>query len=130
MNLGLEELQVYRAKLKSIMAECNTQEVTVKKAGYYHIGHFNQGRLEIMFNCAGIYIKNTDDLNDLFYVFGIDSENGKYLQELEGKSCIMYSDKDNKIRALKHLSREIYWTDGGELLKWKNKKLDEKFSIR
>lgn len=81
----------------------------VKKAGYYYIGHFGRGNLQIDFtNCRiAICFENQHKIFDLLLkIFDVDSEDGVYLQSIEGKYCRVILDDNFKIQALQHIVKD------------------------
>lgn len=81
----------------------------VKKAGYYYIGHFGSGQLQIDCNNCRIVIgfQNQHKIYDLLYkIFDIDSEDGIYLQSIEGKYCRIIVDSNFNVKALQHIIKD------------------------
>lgn len=98
------------------------RNMMVSNAGYYYIGHYRLGELSIILVGGGLgvevkpNISNPFDMYELFKVFDIDPETGKYLQEIEGKYCRVWFDKDGKVAALQHLVKDniIWYVEGGK----------------
>lgn len=88
----------------------------VLSAGYYYIGHYRRAELRIILegDHCGVEVnpRLSDEFNlyELFKVFDIDPEDGKYLHEIEGKYCRVIFDKDRRVKALQHLTNDyIIW---------------------
>lgn len=98
------------------------RNMMVSNAGYFYIGHYRGGYLRIILVGGGLGVEATPniskpfDMYELFKVFDIDPEDGKYLQEIEGKYCRVLFDKDGKVAALQHLIKDniIWYVEGGE----------------
>ena len=93
-----------------------TMNMKVTHAGYFYIGHYRFSELRIILEDGGGAVEvnpklsNTFDLFELFEVFDIDPEDGKYLQEIEGKYCRVIFDEQRKVAALQHLTKDsIIW---------------------
>lgn len=99
------------------MAKYKTINMCATKAGYKYIGHFRCGCIEIILEnggCGvGIEPKNEFDLFDLFLCFGIDPEDGKWLNEIVGKYCRVTFDEQGKVRMIQHITNDnLTWWDG------------------
>lgn len=70
-------------------------KVQVKEAGYKYIGHYRTGGpfIELENHAIGLsFSVGKFELLDLFNVFGVDCENGAYLNELQGRVCLVEID--------------------------------------
>lgn len=101
--------------------ENKVRNMRVSNAGYFYIGHYRGGRLSIILEGGGLGVgvnpklSKPFDIYELFKVFDIDPEDGKYLQEIEGRYCRVLFDKDGKVAALQHLIKDnIIWYVEGE----------------
>lgn len=97
--------------------ETKTINMIVTKAGYKYVGHYRAGCIEIILEggCSGICVqpKNEFNLFDLFLCFGIDPEDGKWLNDLVGKYCRVTFDDDGKVRMIQHIVNDnLSWWDG------------------
>ena len=83
----------------------------VSKAGYHFIGHYGVGELRITFENVSMTVKQNQikDLYKLFVIFDIDSEDGSYLQEIEGKYCRLEYDKEMYLIKVGHIVKEIWF---------------------
>lgn len=83
----------------------------VESAGYYFIGHYRQGELKITFSNVGMSIKDSQikDLNKLFKIFDIDSENGTYLEEIKGRYCRLEFDEERYLVKVGHITEDIWF---------------------
>lgn len=82
------------------------QNMQVKDAGFYYIGHFNAGELRIYFSNCYISvnpIKCKKMFELLYYIFGIDSEDGVFFEQIKGKYCRIETDDQFRIVAIKHI---------------------------
>ena len=96
-----------------------TTEITnmkVSRAGYFYIGHYRWAELRIILENNGIGVEVNPklseqfDMFDLFRVFDIDPEDGKYLQEIEGKYCRVIFGEGKRVAALQHLIKDnVIW---------------------
>ena len=94
-----------------------TVNMRVTQAGYKYVGHYRRGHLEIVLEGGGlggsITPKNEFDLFDLFLCFGIDPEDGKWMNDIVGKYCRVQLYDDGKLKMIKHIvNDEIWWCDG------------------
>ena len=99
------------------MAGDRTINMRVTRAGYKYIGHYRRGSLEIVLegSSCGVSInpQNEFSLYDLFLCFGVDPENGKWLNELIGKYCRVILDEDGYVRMIQHIVNDkLWWSDG------------------
>ena len=86
-------------------------------AGYYFMGHYKMAPLRIVLEGGSIVVEVNpkmqdlfDDLGELFRVFDIDSEDEKYLQDIEGKYCRVIFSEDRRVKALQHITQDnIIW---------------------
>lgn len=98
------------------------KNMMVSSAGYFYIGHYRMAQLRIILGGSGLGVEvepkllKQFDMYDLFRVFDIDPEDGKYLYEIEGKYCRVIFDKYNKVKALQHLTKDniIWYVNGDE----------------
>ena len=93
-----------------------TMNMKISNAGYFYVGHYRFGELRIILegHGAGVEVNpklsKNFDLFELFEVFDVDPEDGKYLQEIEGKYCRVLFDEQRKVAALQHLTKDnIIW---------------------
>lgn len=90
-------------------------EMTVSTAGWKYVGHYRCGFIDVILSTGNtaIYVqpRNTFYLFDFFQCFGIDPEDGKHIEELKGKKCRAYIDKQTRrLIKIKHLYRDdIEW---------------------
>lgn len=96
--------------------ENEVRNMMVSHAGYFYIGHYRSAELRIILVGGGlgvaVYPKLSKpfDMYELFKVFDIDLEDGKYLKEIEGKYCRVWFDKDGRVAALQHLIKDdVIW---------------------
>lgn len=81
----------------------------VREAGYFYVGHFGIGELQIDFNNCRITIpfeKQYKIFDLLADIFEIDSEDGVYLHSIKGKYCRIIVDDNFKIQALQHIVKD------------------------
>lgn len=81
----------------------------VEEAGYYYIGHFGCGQLQIDCKNCRIVIgfQNQHKIFDLLYkIFDIDSEDGIYLHSIKGKYCRIIIDSNFNVKALQHITKD------------------------
>ena len=88
--------------------------MVVTKAGYEYIGHFRRGGLRIVLESShsGCEIKPNDEFDfvKLFFVFGIDSEDGVMLESIKGKPCRVIFDEEGFPVRLQHIVEDrITW---------------------
>lgn len=82
------------------------KEMTCTKAGYFYLGHFRQGWLEVLLETdhSGVSfnpnIKEPFELFKLFEVFGVDPEDGKYINDIEGRKCLVEFDENDRVKAI------------------------------
>lgn len=97
------------------MENNKTENMRVTQAGYRYIGHYHTGQLEIVLegNCCGVSICPKDEfkLFDLFLCFGIDPEDGKYLNDLVGKYCRVMFDENRRVKMIKHIVGDRWWSE-------------------
>ena len=99
------------------MARNETINMYVAKAGYKYIGHYHRGYIEIILEggCCGCGIEPTDEFSlfDLFLCFGIDPEDGRWLNDIVGKYCRVTFDEQGKVRMIRHIINDnLSWWDG------------------
>ena len=89
------------------MPHNRTVNMRVSEAGYKYIGHYRQGRIEIILEGSGCGVsvqpKNEFDLFDLFLCFGLDPEDGKWLHEIVGRYCRVTFDDTGRARMIQHI---------------------------
>lgn len=82
------------------------------RAGYFYLGHYRSGFLEILLETdhSGVSfnprIDDTYSMFKLFEVFGLNPEDGKYLNELIGRKCRVEFDKNRKVRRIYHITND------------------------
>ena len=98
------------------------RNMKVSRAGCFYIGHYRWAELRIILESDGVGVEVNPkfskqfNMYDLFRVFDIDPEDGKYLQEIEGKYCRVIFDKDRRVAALQHLTKDsIIWYVEGDV---------------
>lgn len=85
---------------------------TCTRAGYFYLGHFRAGFLEVLLEAEGRGVTFNPNLNDpfnlfsLFQVFGLDPEDGKYINDIEGRKCRVELDKDRRVKKIYHISND------------------------
>lgn len=96
--------------------ENEVRNMRVLDAGYYFTGHYCLAPLRIVLEDSGFDVEvnpkffDSSDLYEIFQVFDIDHEDEQSLQEIEGKYCRVWFDKDRKVRALQHLTKDdVIW---------------------
>lgn len=102
--------------------ENEVRNMMASHAGYFYIGHYCHAELKIILVGGGfgvevnLKLSKSFDMYELFKVFDINPEDGKYLQEIEGKYCRVWFDKDRKVAALQHLTKDniIWYVEGGK----------------
>lgn len=90
------------------------KEMQCTRAGYFYLGHYRAGFLEVLLESYshGIGVSFNPKINDtfnmysLFKVFGLDPEDGKYINELEGRRCRVEFDKNNRVSKVFHLTND------------------------
>lgn len=91
------------------------REMVVDTAGYKYVGHYRCGFIDIIIRSGNTAIWLQPDnhfyLFDFFLCFGIDPEDGKHIEDLKGKKCRAYIDKQTgRLVKIKHLYRDdIEW---------------------
>jgi len=104
-----------------MMDENKTINMCVTHAGYKYIGHFRRGHLQIELegNHCGccVTLENEFDLVDLFGCFGIDAEDGRWLNDLVGKCCRVTFNENDKVAMIQHIVNDK--------LCWRNEKANE-----
>lgn len=102
------------------MASNETRNMRVTRAGYKYIGHYHRGYLEIVLEggCCGVSICPKDEfgLFDLFLCFGIDPEDGRWINDLVGEYCRVVFDEQGRVKMIKHIvDDKPFWSewDGG-----------------
>ena len=98
------------------MMDDKVMNMKVSCAGYFYVGHYRFGELRIILESSGIGVEVNPklskefDIYELFKIFDIDPEYGKYLHEIEDRYCRVIFGKDRKIEALQHLTNDnIIW---------------------
>lgn len=93
------------------MAE--TINMCVTNAGYKYIGHYRTGYPEIVLEGrgCGVSIGPKDEFNlfDLFLCFGVDPEDGKFLNDLIGKYCRVTFDEIGRVKQIQHIVNDSIW---------------------
>ena len=94
-----------------------TMNMCVTHAGYMYIGHYRQGRIEIILESGGcavsVYPTSEFDLFDLFVCLGIDPEDGSWVHDLVGKYCRVTFDEEGKVKMIQHIINDnLCWWDG------------------
>ena len=84
------------------------RKFTCTKSGYFYLGHYRAGFLQVLLETdhSGVSfyprIDDTYSMFRLFEVFGIDPEDGKYINELEGRKCRVIFTEDRKVKRIYH----------------------------
>lgn len=99
------------------MLDNKTVNMCVTRAGYKYFGHYRTGGLEIVLEggSCGVSVNPEDEfaLYDLFLCFGVDPEDGKWLNELIGKYCRVTFDENGYVRMIQHIVNDkLWWSDG------------------
>lgn len=86
----------------------------VTDAGYRYIGHYRSGELKMVLEGRGVgctvYPKDEFNLVKLFFVFGIDCEDGVMLESIKGKVCRVILDDELRPCKLQHITIDsIVW---------------------
>lgn len=83
----------------------------VTKAGYNFIGHYRIGELKIIFEDVAMKISKEQirDLYKFFKIFDIESEDGAYLQEIEGRYCRLEYDAEMYLARVGHITKDIWF---------------------
>ena len=82
------------------------------RAGYFYLGHYRSGFLEILLETDHSGVSFNPRMNDafsmysLFEVFGLNPEDGRYLNELIGRKCRVEFDKNDRVSKVYHLTND------------------------
>ena len=92
-------------EIKSDMTKLEKVNAIVSKAGLYWNGHYHLACVRLTFTlsngCGVVAEFNPSDCNYrtlIDGVFGIDSENGVYIDELNGKPCCCWLDEKRRLK--------------------------------
>ena len=90
------------------------KNMEVTHAGYKYVGHYRRGYLEIILQSpgCGVSVNPSDPFSmyDLFSVFGIDAEDGVWMEKLVGRYCRVHFDKEGYVEKLQHITNDnIVW---------------------
>lgn len=79
------------------------RNVQVKRAGARFIGHSNSLSIELLLETFCINLQVSKLHGVLTEVFGVDPEDGYWVEDLKGKYCRVHIE-DSKIIALQHIT--------------------------